>query len=112
MERKTGVRPGQIVDWLSLVGDAVDNIKGVPGIGPKNCCPIIAETWFQLGRDLHERLKERGQARGAVKAALEGAKEAVFMNRRLIRLRTRRWEGGIFCARDFRAASVDFQTLR
>ena len=30
---KTGVRPEQIVDWLSLVGDAADNIPGVPGVG-------------------------------------------------------------------------------
>jgi DNA polymerase-1 len=29
---KTGVRPEQIVDWLSLVGDAADNIPGVPGV--------------------------------------------------------------------------------
>ncbi len=32
---KSGVEPAQIVDWLSLMGDSVDNIPGVPGIGPK-----------------------------------------------------------------------------
>ena len=31
---KTGVPPGLIVDWLALTGDTVDNIPGVPGIGP------------------------------------------------------------------------------
>ena len=31
---KTGVAPEQIVDWLSLLGDSVDNIPGVPGVGP------------------------------------------------------------------------------
>ncbi|MFN9368200.1 MAG: DNA polymerase I [Planctomycetia bacterium] len=30
-----GIAPGQVVDFLSLVGDAVDNVPGVPGIGPK-----------------------------------------------------------------------------
>ena len=30
---KAGVQPGQIVDWLSLIGDSVDNIPGVPGVG-------------------------------------------------------------------------------
>ena len=32
---KTGVTPEQIVDWLSLIGDSVDNIPGVTGVGPK-----------------------------------------------------------------------------
>ena len=35
VRRKTGVEPGQIVDFLSLVGDASDNIPGVPGVGLK-----------------------------------------------------------------------------
>ena len=32
---KTGVEPRQVADWLALVGDSVDNIPGVPGVGPK-----------------------------------------------------------------------------
>ncbi|MEK9777118.1 MAG: 5'-3' exonuclease H3TH domain-containing protein, partial [Quisquiliibacterium sp.] len=32
---KFGVPPERIVDWLSLVGDSVDNVPGVPGIGIK-----------------------------------------------------------------------------
>lgn len=38
---KTGVKPTQIVDWLSLVGDSVDNIPGVPGIGPKTATKLL-----------------------------------------------------------------------
>ena len=30
-----GITPAQVVDFLSLVGDSVDNVPGVPGIGPK-----------------------------------------------------------------------------
>jgi DNA polymerase I len=40
---KTGVRPAQIVPWLALVGDAVDNISGVPGIGPKTAARLMAQ---------------------------------------------------------------------
>ena len=50
---KTGVEPCQIVDWLSLIGDAVDNIPGVPGVGPKPppiCCSNLARwTRFMPG---------------------------------------------------------------
>jgi|TARA_B100000959_G_scaffold249016_1_gene276352 DNA polymerase-1 len=40
---KTGVQPPQIVDWLSLVGDAVDGIPGVPGVGPKTASKLLNE---------------------------------------------------------------------
>ena len=36
-----GIRPDQVVDYLALVGDAVDNVPGVPGIGPKNAAELI-----------------------------------------------------------------------
>jgi DNA polymerase-1 len=36
-----GIRPDQVVDYLALVGDAVDNVPGVPGIGPKNASELI-----------------------------------------------------------------------
>ncbi len=41
MER-WGVRPDQVVDVLALMGDSVDNIKGVPGIGEKGARELIS----------------------------------------------------------------------
>ena len=38
---KTGVTPGQIVDWLALIGDSADNIPGVDGIGPKTATKLL-----------------------------------------------------------------------
>jgi DNA polymerase-1 len=38
---KLGVRPDQVVDVLALMGDSVDNIKGVPGIGEKGARELI-----------------------------------------------------------------------
>jgi DNA polymerase-1 len=35
LETEWGIRPDQVVDFLALVGDSVDNVPGVPGIGPK-----------------------------------------------------------------------------
>src|SRR6188474_1223759 len=39
---KIGVRPDQIVDVMALMGDSIDNIKGVPGIGEKGARELIA----------------------------------------------------------------------
>ncbi|MBI5617170.1 MAG: DNA polymerase I [Gammaproteobacteria bacterium] len=40
---KFGVGPDQIIDYLTLVGDAVDNIPGVPKVGPKTAVKWLAE---------------------------------------------------------------------
>ncbi len=38
---KFGVDPAQIPDYLGLVGDAVDNLPGVPGVGPKSASAVL-----------------------------------------------------------------------
>lgn len=40
---KFGVAPSQIVDYLMLTGDAVDNVPGVPKVGPKTAAKWLAE---------------------------------------------------------------------
>ena len=40
---KFGVRPEQIIDFLALTGDSVDNIPGVPKCGPKTAAKWLAE---------------------------------------------------------------------
>ncbi len=41
VERRFGVRPAQIADWLALSGDVADNIPGVPGIGPHTAARLL-----------------------------------------------------------------------
>ncbi len=43
VEEKWGVPPGRIVDVLALVGDSVDNIPGVAGIGDKGARDLVRE---------------------------------------------------------------------
>jgi len=47
VKEKFGVTPDQVVDVLALMGDTIDNIKGVPGIGEKGARDLIA-TWGTL----------------------------------------------------------------
>lgn len=43
VEKRFGVTPDRIVDYLSLVGDTVDNVPGVPKVGPKTAARWIAD---------------------------------------------------------------------
>ena len=42
IREKFGVSPEQIADYLALTGDSVDNIPGVPGVGPKSASALLA----------------------------------------------------------------------
>jgi DNA polymerase-1 len=79
---KTGVQPIQVVDWLSLMGDTVDNIPGVPGVGPKTATDLlgqfgsVARLFAELGAVKSDRLR----------TALRDAEGDVRRNLELIRL--------------------------
>ena len=79
---KTGVEPAQIVDWLSLIGDSVDNIPGVPGVGPKTATDLLQQ--FGSVDALYSRLAEVKSER--VRASLAGAEQIVRRNQRLVLL--------------------------
>ncbi|QFU77847.1 flap endonuclease [Halioglobus maricola] len=40
--QRFGVRPAQFADYLALVGDSVDDIPGVPGVGPKTAAALLS----------------------------------------------------------------------
>src|SRR6185436_12694626 len=42
VKEKFGVTPNQVVDVLALMGDTIDNVKGVPGIGEKGARDLIS----------------------------------------------------------------------
>ncbi|MEH6593858.1 MAG: 5'-3' exonuclease H3TH domain-containing protein [Halioglobus sp.] len=66
-EQKFGVRPTQFADYLALVGDPVDDIPGVPGVGAKTAAQLLqaCNNLEQLGGQL-DQLKDLG-IRGAAR---------------------------------------------
>jgi DNA polymerase-1 len=82
VQNKTGVEPSQIVDWLSLMGDNVDNIPGVPGVGPKTAADLLNQ--FGSAEEIFGRLGEVKSEK--LRAALFNSREAVKRNRELVRL--------------------------
>ncbi|MCB1875275.1 MAG: flap endonuclease [Chromatiales bacterium] len=53
---RMGIRPRQVADFLALTGDKVDNIPGVPGIGPKTAAALLSH--FDSLDGLFDRLDE------------------------------------------------------
>ncbi len=84
VKEKLGVRPDQVVDVLALMGDTIDNIKGVPGIGEKGARDLIAahETLDALLANAASIPQKR--YREALLAHSDGARAS----RELLRIRT------------------------
>ena len=61
VEEKFGVSPKQIIDYLALMGDAVDNIPGVPKVGPKT-----AAKWLQQYGTLDNLIAHADEIKGKI----------------------------------------------
>ncbi len=70
--------PLQIIDLLGLMGDAVDNIPGVSGVGEKTAIKLIEE--FGSIENIYERIDE---VKGKIKDKLIADKENAFLSKRL-----------------------------
>jgi len=58
---KFGVRPDQIIDYLALIGDTVDNIPGIPKVGPKT-----AAKWLEQYGTLENLVAHADQIKGKI----------------------------------------------
>jgi DNA polymerase I len=89
VRKKFGVGPDKVVDVLALMGDSIDNVPGVKGIGEKTAQVLISE----LGtlEELYARLPdiEKLALRGAksVRQKLENGAEAARLSKELVTLR-------------------------
>ena len=80
---KFGVPPNRIVDYLTLIGDTVDNVPGVPKVGPKT-----AVKWLAEFGDLATLMTRAGEVKGAVGENLRNALDWLPMGRQLITVKT------------------------
>lgn len=77
-----GVEPHHVLDILSLMGDSVDNIPGIPGIGPKTAAKLVLQYGNIEG--IYAHIDEMTPKR---RENLEGGMERLELNRELVRLR-------------------------
>lgn len=72
-----GMEPGQLIDLKSLMGDASDNIPGVPGIGKKTASVLLQE--FGTTENLYNNLASPS-IKAAVRKKLEAGREMAFLS--------------------------------
>lgn len=75
---KFGVAPEQIIDYLALMGDTVDNIPGVPKVGPKT-----AAKWLTQFGSLDEVMARADEIKGKVGENLRDSLEQLPLSRAL-----------------------------
>ena len=80
---KFGVPPDRIVDYLSIVGDVVDNVPGVPKAGPKT-----ANKWLAEYGDLDTLIASADQIKGVVGDNLRASLQWLPKARELISVKT------------------------
>src|SRR5436190_20226512 len=82
VKAKMGVGPDKILDYLSLLGDSVDNIPGVPGVGPQTAVNLLNQ--FGSIDQIYARLDEVKSDR--LRNSLRESEPVVRKNLNLIRL--------------------------
>ncbi len=83
MRERWGVRPDQFIDLKALIGDASDNIPGVPGIGPKTAATLLAQ--YDTIDALYAALPSLSARQADL---LRAHQERVRLNRRLVTIVT------------------------
>ena len=84
VEEKWGVPPEKIIDLLGLMGDASDNVPGVPGVGPKTAVKLIQEHGGIL--EIYENLQKVKNPK--LRQKLEDNKDKALLSRELVTIKT------------------------
>ena len=101
IEKRWGIKPGQVVDFKGLQGDSSDNIPGVKGVGEKTASTLLASY-----ADIDDIYAHLDDIRPAIRRRLEGQEEVANLSRRLATIvcdapvefdaeRTRLWQADV-----------------
>jgi DNA polymerase-1 len=89
VEKKLGVRPDQVVEYMAILGDKIDNVPGIPGIGE-----VTAGALVRHFGTVEEMLRRPDEIPGAVarggakvKEKIVAGAERIRTNRRLVALK-------------------------
>ena len=80
---ETGLRPSQVIDLKSLMGDTSDNIPGVPGVGEKTARDLLLK--YDTLDGVYEHIEE---IKGKLKEKLENNKELAYLSYKLATINT------------------------
>ncbi|MCY3986762.1 MAG: DNA polymerase I, partial [Candidatus Dadabacteria bacterium] len=83
VREKYGIKPGQMIDFFALVGDKVDNVPGVAGVGEKTASDLISRYGDLDG--VYDNLEE---LRPAVAKKLLEHKNEAYLSRELVTIKT------------------------
>ena len=80
---ETGLKPSQVIDLKSLMGDTSDNIPGVPGVGEKTARDLLSK--YDTLDGVYEHIEE---IKGKLKEKLENNKELAYLSYKLTTINT------------------------
>ncbi len=89
VEKKLGVRPDQVIEYMAILGDKIDDIPGIPGVGEVTAAALVRH--FGSVEELLRRPEEipKAVSRGGekLKEKIVSNAERIRMNKRLVALK-------------------------
>ena len=82
VREKYGVPPSSIIDYLALMGDSVDNVPGIPKVGPKT-----AVKWLAQYESLEEIVHHADEIKGKVGESLRANLDQLYLSKKLVTLK-------------------------
>jgi DNA polymerase I len=89
VEKKLGVRPEQVVDYMAILGDKIDDVPGIPGVGEVTAASLVRhfgtiEAMLERPDEIPKAVSRGGEK---LKDKIVGAAERIRTNKRLVALR-------------------------
>ena len=105
VEEIFGVRPDQIVDYLTILGDASDNVPGINGIGEKGAVKLLSE--YQSLDNVYDNIDKMSKG---IQAKLEAARDHIELSHKLVMLKDDVFDDSELDFESFGSSQIDWRT--